>query len=174
MQLLKEIRDEKFPDNNYDIKIREASRIVAIDDSGLLPLLFVSKQSYHKLPGGGIENSEDRISALLREVMEETGCQVKVKGEIGKIVEYRSATSFSWQWNLKQTSYCYWGEVTAKDNNLAFTEEELSEGYQLVWLPLEKAIVVLESDKPKNFEGSFIKERDLTFLRKFEEMMQNM
>lgn len=170
MELLKEIRDEKFPESDPEIKLREVSRIVAVDEGGLIPLLFVSKQNYHKLPGGGIDDGEDKMNALTREVMEETGYKVEVAGEVRQIVEYRSAVNFDWKWNLKQTSYCFWGKVVSKSDTPKFTEEELSEGFQLVWLPLVKAIATVENDKPKNFEGSFIQKRDLMFLKKFKQM----
>ncbi len=172
MELLKEIRDKKFSDNDSEIKLREASRIVAIDENGLIPLLFVSVQNYHKLPGGGVDDGEDRMDALAREIMEETGCKVKVAGEVGQIIEYRSAVNFDWKWNLKQISYCYWGNVIYKSSTPEFTEKELSEGFQLVWLSLHKAIETIENDEPKNFEGSFIKKRDLTFLKKYQRMRQ--
>jgi 8-oxo-dGTP diphosphatase len=170
MELLKEIHDEKFPDGDPDIKIREASRIVAFDKNGLVPLLFVSKQNYHKLPGGGIDEGEDKLEALDREVLEETGCTIEVTGEVGEIVEYRSAISFNWKWNLKQTSYCYWGKIISKDNAPNFEEGELSDGFQLIWVSLAEAITIIENDRPKNFEGTFIQKRDLTFLKKAREI----
>ena len=172
MELLKEIRDKKFPDDESNVMLREASRIVVIDDQGLIPLLFVSKQNYHQLPGGGIEKGEDKMEALVREVLEETGCEIEVQGEVGKIIEYRSAISFNWKHNLKQISYCYWGKILVKGDTPHFTEEELSQGFTLVWLPLKKAITTIENDTPKNFEGSFIQKRDLCFLKKAREVMQ--
>jgi 8-oxo-dGTP pyrophosphatase MutT (NUDIX family) len=167
MELLRELRDDKFSSDDSEVEIREASRVVAIDEDGSIPLLFVSKQNYHKLPGGGINGGEDRMDALHREVLEETGCKVDVIGELGEIVEYRSAINFNWKSDLKQISYCYWGKVISKNNVPDFTKEELSEGLQLAWLSLEKAIKTIESDNPKNFEGSFIQKRDLEFLKKF-------
>ncbi len=169
MKLLKEIRDEKFPDNKHQTKTRYASRIIAFDENGLIPLLFVSSKSYNKLPGGGINNKEDRITALRREVSEETGCAIKIQGEIGKIIEYRSAINFYRKWNLKQISYCYWGKIISKKNSPHFTKEEINDGFKLIWASLDEAIKKIEKDKPKDFEGSFIQKRDLIFLKNFKQ-----
>lgn len=163
MELLHEIKDKEWPKDESTLEIRKASRAVLFDENGLIPLLFVSNYNYHKLPGGGIDESEDRAQALIREVIEEAGSEIKVTGEVGKIVEYRS------KWNLKQISYCYVGEVTSKGSP-TFTEEELSQNFKLVWLPLDEAISKVENDKPTNYEGSFIQQRDIVFLKKVQRM----
>ena len=80
MELNKEIKDKEWPKNESILKHREASRAVLFDKNNLIPLLFVSKYNYHKLPGGGIDDSEDAIKALIREVLE------KVDVEISNIV----------------------------------------------------------------------------------------
>jgi len=159
MELLKEIKDKEFPSNESTLEIREASRAVLFDDDGLIPLLFVSKHNYHKLPGGGIDDGEDKAKALVREILEEVGSEIKVTGEVGKIIEFRS------KWNLKQTSYCYLGKIISKGEP-NFTKKELNQGFTIVWLSLKDAISKIKKDKPKNYSGSFIQKRDLVFLKK--------
>jgi len=154
MKLLKTIQDGDF---SNDFKIREASRAVLIDENGLVPILFVSKFKYHKLPGGGIEKGEDNIQALQREIKEEVGSDIKVSGEIGKIIEFRS------EWNLKQTSYCYLGKILSKGDQ-KLEPDEIEEKYELLWVTLDEAIELVKKDKPENYEGKFIQERDLLFL----------
>ncbi|HJY98329.1 MAG TPA: NUDIX domain-containing protein [Patescibacteria group bacterium] len=156
MKLLKHIEDKPLP---KEFTVRFAVRAVLFDDKdGLIPLLYVSKFGYHKLPGGGIKNKEDKMKALNREVLEETGVVGEIEGEVGEITEYRS------KWNLFQTSYCYFGKVKTKGKQ-SYTSKETREGFKLVWLSLDEAIDKLESDNPTNYEGKFIQERDLRFLQ---------
>ena len=163
MELLKVIKDKEFPSDESSLKIREASRAVLFDENNLTPLLFVSKYNYHKLPGGGIDTGEDKATALVREIREETGCEIEVTGEVGQIIEFRS------EFNLKQTSYCYFGKVILKGKP-DFTEKELIEGFKIIWLSLDEAIFKVENDKPENYEGSFVQKRDIVFLKKMKDI----
>ena len=163
MELLKEIKDKDYP-SDTTLKIREASRAILFDEDDLIPLLFVSKYNYHKLPGGGIDEGEDKAQALVRECLEEVGSKIEVKGEIGKIIEFRS------KWDFKQISYCYYGKIIEKGEP-DFTEKELSQGFKIVWLSLTDAISKIKTDKPENYAGSFIQQRDLEFLKKSEQIV---
>lgn len=45
------------------------------------------------------------------------------------------------------------------------TEEERAQGFEVVWADsLTSAIETLEKDRPKNYEGKFIRQRDLAIL----------
>ena len=159
MQILKEIRDKGPEVDVFCTETREAARAVAFDEDGFVPLLFVGKHGYHKLPGGGIEIGEDVLQALVREMKEETGCDIEVIGEVGSIVEYRT------EWHIKQTSYCYLGKIASKGET-AFDEGEKKDDFKLVWMALDEAIETLEKDHPDSYyNGSFIRERDLIFLK---------
>ena len=155
MQLLRTIRDG----DDKTLESREAARAILFGQDGKMPILFVSKHKYHKLPGGGIDTGEGEEGALAREVMEETGCKIRITGEVGKVVEHRS------RYRLRQISYCYLGRVTSKGKP-SFTRKETNQGFRLAWMSLEDAISRLERDKPGNYEGRFIRERDLAFLKK--------
>ncbi len=140
-------------------EVREAVRAIVYDKDGNVAILNVSKQNYHKLPGGGVEKGEELYGALKRECQEELGCDIEIYGEVGQIIEYRKMFS------LKQISPCYFAKVVGEKGKPAFTQEETEDGFQIQWLPLEKAILLLNSDKPKNKEGRlYIVPRDRTFL----------
>lgn len=171
MELIKEIYEndigcisEKI-DVTYDV--RKASRAIVFNDLGKIALLFVSKNNYHKLPGGGIEYGEDILAALNREVMEEVGVSIDVLGEIGVIVEYRN------EFKQLQISYCYYSIVKGEITEPTFTSQEISDGFKLKWVSLEEAISIIESDKPDNYMGKFIKSRDLLFLKRTNEILKS-
>ncbi|MFH0856891.1 MAG: NUDIX domain-containing protein [bacterium] len=150
MELLKEIKDKESPQDESLLEIREAARAVLFDEDGLVPLLFVAKYNYYKIPGGGIDKGEDKLQALAREVLEEAGSEIKVTGEVGKIIEFRS------KWNFKQVSYCYLGQVISKGKP-NFTGKELSQGFKLVWMFLGdcrqmSSRVILSDGGAKNHE----------------------
>ena len=164
MELIKEIyeNDIGYKDENIEIayKIRKASRSIVFNNSGKIALLYVSKNNYHKLPGGGIEIGEDINTALHREIMEEVGVNIDVLGEIGTIIEYRD------KHELLQISYCYYSKVKGNSKETAFTDEEKDAGFQLKWVKLDEALSILQEDSPDNYVGKFIKNRDLLFLEK--------
>ncbi len=146
--------------------MRSRSGIILIENNKLA-LIERHRNGLHYFifPGGGIDEGEDRAKALAREVKEEVGSEIEVTGEVGKIIEYRS------RWNLKQISYCYLGRILSKGKP-SFTKKESSQGFKLVWLSLDDAISKVENDKPGNYEGSFIQQRDIVFLKKAKQIVR--
>ena len=139
--------------------LRRAARAVVRDAQGRVALLHVSKCSYYKLPGGGLEGDEDVARALARECREEIGCELSVGAAIGEIVEYRA------KFRLKQISYCYHATVVGEKRSPDFTPSEIEEGFAIIWVPAEEAVRLVAESTPTDYHGSFIVERDAAFLR---------
>ncbi len=160
MNLIQILNPENVADDEVaEYETRTAVRAVVFDEENNIAVLSVSKKNYHKLPGGGVEEDEDNISALKRECREELGCDIKILGEVGQIIEYRK------MFQLKQTSFCFLARVVGEKGAPIFTQEEIDDGFQIKWLSLAQAIKLLTPDESASIEGKlYIVPRDKTFL----------
>lgn len=131
---------------------RQAVRGIILDKENRVALLHSKTFNYYKIPGGGIESGEANDSALMRECVEEIGCTVEVGEELGSITQ------------VHQVSYCYLGKIIGEKGEPHFTEKELSQGFEIVWLPLDKAIEAISTIVPNEKFANGIQERDLLFL----------
>jgi len=138
---------------------RQATRAVVFDKEKNIALLFVSKKSFYKLPGGGIEPGESIENALHRECIEEIGTKIEVTGEVGSVIEYRK------RYNLVQESFCYLARIVGEKGEPHFEEDEIADGFQIKWMPLAEAIRLVKLNPlPTDYEGPFIQNRDLILL----------
>ncbi len=142
--------------------IREACRAVIFDENNMMPLIYVAKQKYHKLPWWWIEIGEDKEAALMRELQEETWCEAKIIKEIGITIESNSTR--------KQTSYCYIGRVIKKSKP-NFTDKEKEKGFKLQRVTIDKAIMLIQSEKRENETGKRMQQRELAILQKAIQML---
>jgi len=150
--------------NSYEV--REAARAIVIDMDNRIALLTVGNERYCKIPGGGIEEAEDKIIALQRECMEEIGCKIEVTNEIGIITEYRKI------FKLKQISYCYLAKVKGKKGRPTFTDEEVSEGFKVVWMSFDDALAMFKKSRATSIEGKdYILPRDSKFLQEAKKLL---
>ncbi len=163
MELLGEFYEQGadiVPNGEVRYKLRKAARAVVFDDERRIALLYVARDGYHKLPGGGVEKGERLLAALEREVLEETGCRIEVRRlEVGASVEYRDSHE------TLQLSYCFLADLVGSPGPTAFTDQEKQRGFELEWMRLPDAIAALEKDNPRDYVGHFIRRRDLLFLQ---------
>lgn len=153
---------EKF---GVPYNLRKAARAVIFNDKNEIALLYVSKDNYHKLPGGGFESGEDVETALRRECLEETGSEIEIIDEIGLTIEYRNYK------NLLQISYCYIAKSVGELSQPNFDKNELENGFQLVWTGLDEAISVLSSEHPNVSDGKYMNMRELAILKEAKRIM---
>lgn len=139
--------------------VREAARAVVFDADGNVALLYVGRDEYYKLPGGGIDAGESKEEALRRECLEEIGCDVEIVRELGTIIEYRK------MFNIKQISYCYAAKVIGEKGEPKYTAHEIERGFKKLWVPYEEALRLMRESKAKSPEGAmYIVPRDVAVL----------
>lgn len=138
---------------------RSAVRTILKNAHGEIIIMYAAAGDYYKLPGGGIDaTDESHQAAVTREAREETGCVVDVGDElIATVVEYRD--------RLCQTSYCYYAEYVADTKITRLRNDEVADGLRHEWVSVEEAIGKMEASRPKRSLGKFIKERDLFLLK---------
>lgn len=139
------------PDKTYTD--RKSTRVVALKPSGEVAVIHVKVGNYYKLPGGGIEAGESHSDAALREVKEETGAVVALRGAY-------FATTEEFRFHLHQVSYCYLADVLDDTGDPCLTEEELADGFTHQWMNIDKAMEVMAAAEPTTEFGCFVKERD--------------
>lgn len=169
MELLLEIREEDLGIEKTELsgpmELRRAARAVIFNDKDEVALVDVSRKGYHKIPGGGVEDGEELEEALEREAMEEAGVKIEVERELGMTVEYRN------RWQEKQESYCYIARATGPPKGRHLDTEEEEDGFEILWVPLDKAIEIAEADKLEEYGPKFMGFRDLFFLKKAKEVL---
>ena len=155
----------KSPEVPWKDGFRMACRWVIIDENGQIPLLFDSYKKYYKLPWWWMEWEEDKIEALKREVKEESGCEIEDIKEIWTVTEKSS--------NWKQISYCFIWKIVSKWEP-HFTEKEIGRWYQLKWMSLDEALLLMKDSLHATEYGGDKQERDLFILEKaIEELSKN-
>ena len=75
MRLLFEMDKRDYANCTHSFR-RDSARSIIISNKKLA-MIHSTKYDYYKFPGGGIENGEDPITAMVRETCEEAGLVVK-------------------------------------------------------------------------------------------------
>jgi ADP-ribose pyrophosphatase YjhB (NUDIX family) len=152
------------PESELTLVVRHAARGIVIEGENIL-LLYTQRYHDYSLPGGGIDEGEDFVAGLKRELREETGAKdVRKVQPFVRYDEYRP-------WYkpnadiIHMISHCYVCDIDGELGETAFESHELNNGMKPLWMNIYEAIshneaVIATSDK----KGLSI-ERD-TFLLK--------
>ncbi|HSX01570.1 MAG TPA: NUDIX domain-containing protein [Candidatus Saccharimonas sp.] len=147
------------PSDSFSLR-RLAVRAILSDRQGKVCLLHVADGDYFKLPGGGVDAGEDVMTALHREILEETGYLASIGRGLGRVVQYRYADRF------RQDSLCYLATITGGTGQPQFTSEELANGFEpVMFADLSAAIKAVAAVRAANDGLAAITRRELALLR---------
>lgn len=125
--------------------MRLSSKGFLLDPDGRLLLLDSTDpgepgSSWWELPGGGVEDGEDEVTALVREVLEETGLTVRPEA-VGPL-QWTQESTFTWR-GVRRTMRGHGRLVRVDDLTVAATsltpEEHGTILAQRWWTPAELA-----------------------------------
>lgn len=136
-------------------------RAILRNSYGKYAVMYEDSTGLYSLPGGTVEDGEDILTALRREMLEETGCTCDVIYELGYIYENRAYC------DLQQYSYFF--TVTTKGPSMVptFTSEEIDAGTKLMWCTLEEMVSLIENGKPNTNQQIYLKARDTAVLKEY-------
>lgn len=120
--------------------VRDSARsIIIVNDK--IAMVHSLKYDYYKLPGGGIENGEDPVEAMIRETREEAGLVVKPESikEYGYVHRIQKS-DFDELECFIQDNYYYLCEVEKCVVEQDLDEYELTESYTLEFVAPQTAI----------------------------------
>lgn len=165
MKILAELNFENASESEIaTFQVRNTARAVVFDKDKNIALMNVSKECFHKLPGGGIDNDEKPEEALKRECKEEAGVEIDAIVELGFIKEIKKGS------NAVQNSYCYIAQVIGEKDLPQFTEFETAKGFKILWVSIDDAINLVKNDTYEKIAGKYIAERELAILKAAKEI----
>ncbi len=131
---------------------RVSVRAIIIEDDTIV-LIHNQAIDTYVLPGGGVLQSETLEDAIVREVLEETGLRVKQADKTLCVKEHFHDSI----WH----HHFYSVTVGKETEPLTLTEEEISLGHHVVYLPLSTALDLLSNHKGKHPYSKNIHQREL-------------
>lgn len=131
--------------------VRHAARGIVIKGDSIL-LLYTQRYHDYSLPGGGIDEGEDKIAGLMRELQEETGAQgIRNIKAFARYDEYRP-----WYKTdadiIHMISHCYVCDIDETLGETKLESHEINNGMRPLWINIHHAIthnekVIASSDK---------------------------
>ncbi len=167
MRLLFEI-DRKNYENCTHTFVRNSARSIILR-GGKLAMIYSQKLGFYKLPGGGIEEGEDYVAAMIRETREEVGLTVKPETvrEYGYVHRIQKGSHGDAECFVQDNFY-YFCEAEEGAAAPDLTEKEKAVGFVPVFVEPEEAIAqnraVLESEEDLSETAAAMLEREIRVL----------
>ena len=168
MKLICELNDKCIlgMDGSSSKRPRVTARAIVRDKNGRYAVMYADKWKLHSLPGGGVEDGEDVLTALRREVYEETGCFCDDIRELGIVAEDRAS--------LDYTQINYYFVVTTDhmtgENHL--TETELEDRTAVKWVPFGELVRLIGEQEFDRVQAKYLKARDVAALQEYEKWVE--
>ena len=140
---------------------RITARAIVKNQDGLYAVLYADKWGLHSLPGGGVEDGEDVLTALRREVYEETGCVCDEIRDLGIVTENRASLDYT------QINYYFVVTTTHTPGENHLTEAEQDSRTVVQWHAFDEMLRLINEQEFDRVQGKYLKARDVAALREY-------
>ena len=163
MKLICELNDKLIlgRDGMSDKSPRLTARAIVRNQDGLYAVMYSDKFKLHSLPGGGVEDGEDVLTALRREIYEETGCVCDEIKELGIVAENRASLDYT------QINYYYVVTTTHQSGENHLTESEQASRTVVQWHAFEEMMRLINEQEFDRVQGKYLKARDVIALQEY-------
>jgi 8-oxo-dGTP pyrophosphatase MutT (NUDIX family) len=130
--------------------VRYSANSIIITDKKI-GMIYVEKHKFYAFPGGGIEENETIIDALIRKTEEEAGLIIKPSTitEFGKLVEIRKDRHA--EGIYERHDHYYLCDVEDKSVAPRLSKSEIEYGHEFVFISVDKAISINEINMRQGF-----------------------
>lgn len=124
---------------NKTVFTRLATRAIATQDQSIL-LMYTERYEDYSLPGGGLDENEEQVEGMIRELNEETGAMnIKNIQPFGAYEEYRPW--YKPDYDVQHMiSYCYTCEINKELGASKLESYEVKNGMRAIWVNIHEAI----------------------------------
>lgn len=163
MRVICELNDKIIlgQDGLSDKVPRLTARAIVRNQDGLYAVMYSDKFKLHSLPGGGVEDGEDVLTALHREVYEETGCVCDEIKELGIVAENRASLDYT------QINYYYVVTTTHQPGENHLTESEQASQTVVQWHAMDEMVRLINEQEFDRIQGKYLKARDVAALKEY-------
>lgn len=141
MKFTKNIYDEDIFQNPIkavgEYTVRPTVKAIVVDSQNNIAIL--KARGHYLLPGGGIENGENKIDAIKREIMEELGCTIENIKEFTASNQYRNKSMKHYE------VFFFEGKVLADKGMPTTVQEDEKNKLEIFWYDKDTILGLLKS-----------------------------